>query len=429
MRILVIGSGGREHALCWKIAQSKEVETVYALPGNPGITRLEKGKCLPGGVKDFELIKQYIKTEKIDLVVVGPEDPLASGITNELSKDGIPVFGPSAEASKLEASKSFAKQLMKEHNIPTAKYEVFSDIESAKNYIKSTGVPIVIKADGLAAGKGVTVAHDEQIAFKALNEIMVQKVFGKSGETVVIEEYLKGEEASILAFSDGKNILPLASSQDHKPVFDNDEGPNTGGMGAYSPAPVVTSDVEEKIKNKILIPAINAMAQRGIPFKGILYAGLMIIGTDPYVVEFNVRFGDPETQAILPRMKSDIVPLFLSCVNGTLDKCSIEYHDFACVTVVLASGGYPGNYEKGKLITGIEEAEKDPNIVVFHAGTIEKDHKIFTNGGRVLNITGWDSDLKKATERVYSAIDKIYFEGMHYRKDIAKKGITRLTSL
>ncbi len=428
MKILVIGSGGREHALCWKIAQSNEVHTVYALPGNPGISRLKKGKCLPGGVKDFELINQYVREEKIDLVVVGPEDPLASGIADELSKKGIPVFGPSAEASKLEASKSFAKQLMKQYNIPTARYEVFKNIDSAKEYLKSSNVPIVIKADGLAAGKGVTVAHDQQTALNAIDEIMAKKIFGKAGETVVIEEFLKGEEASILAFSDGINVLPLASSQDHKPVFDNDQGPNTGGMGAYSPAPVVTSEVEEKIKNKILIPAINAMAHRGTPFKGILYAGLMILNSTPYVVEFNVRFGDPETQAILPRMKSDIVPLFFACINGTLDKHTIEYHNFACVTVVLASAGYPGNYEKGKLITGIEEAEKDPNIVVFHAGTLEKDGKLYTNGGRVLNVTGWDLDLIKATERVYAAVEKIHFENMHYRKDIARKGIARLIS-
>lgn len=429
MKILVVGSGGREHALCWKIAQSKEVDCVYAIPGNPGVARLEKGRILPGGVKDFTLMKEYIKREKIDLVVVGPEDPLASGIVDALNKDGIPVFGPSAEASKLEASKSFAKDLMREHNIPTAKYATFCDIESAKEYVKSHGVPIVIKADGLAGGKGVTVARDETSAFNALEEVMSRKVFGSSGDKVVIEEFLDGEEASILAFSDGKTVLPLASSQDHKPVFDEDKGPNTGGMGAYSPAPVVTLETEIDIKNKILTPTINAMAEKGVPFKGILYAGLMIVNSKPYVVEFNVRFGDPETQAILPRMKSDIVPLFWACIDGTLNRFNVEYYDFACVTVVLASGGYPGSYEKGKLITGIEEAEKDPQVLVFHAGTVEEDGKLYTNGGRVLNVTAWDSNLKRATERAYSAVEKIHFEGMHYRKDIARKGLAKLQLL
>ncbi|MCX8063733.1 MAG: phosphoribosylamine--glycine ligase [Candidatus Hydrogenedentes bacterium] len=426
MKVLVIGSGGREHALCWKIAQSREVDCVYAVPGNPGINRLEKGKCLPGGVKDFTLIIEHIKREKIDLVVVGPEDPLAAGIVDELNKYGVPTFGPSAEASKLEASKSFAKELMRKHDIPTAKYAVFDDIESAKSYVKIHGVPIVIKADGLAGGKGVTVARDENSAISALEAVMTRKVFGDSGSKVVIEEFLNGEEASILAFSDGRNVLPLASSQDHKPVFDEDKGPNTGGMGAYSPAPVVTPETEEEISNKILTPTITAMAERGILFRGILYAGLMIVDSKPYVIEFNVRFGDPETQAILPRMKSDIVPLFWACIDGTLDKFTLEYYDIACVTIVLASRGYPGSYEKGMLITGIEEAERDPNVVVFHAGTSEKDGKLYTNGGRVLNVTSWDTNLKRATERAYSAVEKIHFDGMHYRKDIARKGLAKL---
>lgn len=427
MRILVLGSGGREHALCWKIHQSKEIEHIYAIPGNPGIKKLEKATCVSLNIKDFKAIKDYIKQEKIHLVVVGPEEPLALGIADYLEAENIPVFGPSARSAQLEASKSFAKDLMRKAKIPTAEYAIFTDADSAKEYVHAHGVPIVIKADGLAAGKGVTVAHDEDTAFQAIDEAMSQKVFGSAGEKIVIEQFLVGEEASILAFSDGKHVLPLTSSQDHKPVFDDDKGPNTGGMGAYSPAPVVTEEVENKILKKILKPTIKTMAEEGVIFKGILYAGLMIDPQEnPYVVEFNVRFGDPETQAILPRMESDIVPLFWAVVEGTLNKYSIEYLPYACVTVVLTSKGYPGSYEKGKEITGIEEAEKDPNIVVFQAGTAEEDGKLFTNGGRVLNVTAWDNGLMSAVQRVYNAVEKIHFEGKHYRKDIAQKGIAKL---
>lgn len=430
MRILVLGSGGREHALCWKIHQSPEVEHICAIPGNPGIGKLEKATCISLNIKDFKSIRDYIKQEKIHLVVVGPEEPLALGIVDYLEAENIPVFGPSAKSAQLEASKSFAKDLMRKAKIPTAEYAIFTDVDSAKEYVHAHGVPIVIKADGLAAGKGVTVAHDEDTAFQAIDEAMSKKIFGPAGEKIVIEEFLMGEEASILAFSDGKNILPLTSSQDHKPVFDNDKGPNTGGMGAYSPAPVVTSEVENKILKKILKPAIQKMAEEDAPFKGILYAGLMIDPQqNPYVVEFNVRFGDPETQAILPRMESDIVPLFWAVVDGTLDKYSIEYFPYACVTVALTSKGYPGSYEKSKEITGVEDAEKDPNIVVFHAGTVEQDGKLFTNGGRVLNVTGWDNDLISAVQRVYNAVDKIHFEGKHYRTDIAQKGIKKLKNI
>ena len=430
MRILVLGSGGREHALCWKIHQSNEIEHIYAIPGNPGINKLEKTTCIPLSIKDFKSIRDYIKQEKIHLVVVGPEEPLALGIVDYLEAENIPVFGPSAKSAQLEASKSFAKNLMQKAKIPTAEYALFSDADSAKEYVRAHGVPIVIKADGLAAGKGVTVAQDEDTAFQAIDEAMSKKIFGSAGEKIVIEQFLTGEEASILAFSDGKHILPLTSSQDHKPVFDNDKGPNTGGMGAYSPTPVITSAVEDKILKKILKPTIQKMAEEDNPFKGILYAGLMIDPKqNPYVVEFNVRFGDPETQAILPRMESDIVPLFWAVVDGTLNKYSIEYLPYACVTVALTSKGYPGSYEKGKEITGIEDAEKDPNIVVFHAGTAEQDGKLFTNGGRVLNVTGWDKDLISAVQRVYNAIDKIHFEGKHYRTDIAQKGIKKLKNI
>ncbi|MCA1901296.1 MAG: phosphoribosylamine--glycine ligase [Candidatus Hydrogenedens sp.] len=426
MRILVLGSGGREHALCWKIQQSPEVEKVYAIPGNPGIKKMEKSSCAPLNIKDFGAIKEFIQKEKIQIVVVGPEEPLALGITDFLSQYDIPVFGPTAQSAQLEASKSFAKNIMKEAGIPTAHYAIFKDSDSAIEYVRKHGTPIVIKADGLAAGKGVTVAFDENNAINAINDAMQKKTFGSAGETIVIEQYLTGEEASILAFSDGRHIIPLTSSQDHKPVFDDDKGPNTGGMGAYSPAPIVTNHVEKQIFERILQPTIETMSQKGMPFKGILYAGLMINEQGPYVVEFNVRFGDPETQAILPRMESDIVPFFRATIEGTLDKLSIKYNPYACVTVALTSKGYPGTYEKGKLITGIDEAEKDPNVVVFHAGTAEEDGKFYTNGGRVLNVTAWDKDLPSAVKKAYNAVDKIHFEGMHYRKDIAKKGIIRL---
>ncbi len=430
MRILVLGSGGREHALCWKIHQSAEIEHIYAIPGNPGIKNLEKATCIPINIKDFSAIKDYIKQEKIHLVVVGPEEPLALGIADFLEVEKIPVFGPSAKPAQLEASKSFAKDLMQKAKIPTADYAVFTDADSAKEYVRAHGVPVVIKADGLAGGKGVTVAHDEETAFIAIEEAMNKKVFGPAGEKVVIEQFLSGEEASILALSDGKHVLPLASSQDHKPVYDDDKGPNTGGMGAYSPAPVVTPDVEHKILKKILKPAIKTMDEAESPFKGILYAGLMIDNEqNPYVVEFNVRFGDPETQAILPRMESDIVPLLWAVIEGTLNRYSIEYSPCACVTVVLTSMGYPGPYEKGKKITGIENAEKDPNIVVFHAGTMEENGSILTNGGRVLNVTGWDKDLTSAVQRVYNAVEKVHFEGKHYRKDIAQKGIAKIKNM
>ncbi len=426
MRILVLGSGGREHALCWKIHQSPIVEHVYAIPGNPGIKKLEKATCVPIGIKDFQSIKDYVEKEKIHLVVVGPEEPLSLGISDFLEKSHIPVFGPSAKAAQLEASKSFAKNLMYKAKIPTAEYAVFTNADAAKEYVHTFGTPVVIKADGLAAGKGVTVAYDEETAIQAIDQAMNSKIFGSAGETLVIEQFLSGEEASILAFSDGKHVLPLTSSQDHKPVFDGDKGPNTGGMGAYSPAPVVTTNVENKIFEQILKPTIKTMFEEGIPFRGILYAGLMIIEQDPYVIEFNVRLGDPETQAILPRMESDIVPLFWATIDGNLDKHTIKYNPYACVTVVLTSKGYPGSYEKGKEITGIDEAEKDLQTVVFHAGTVEENGKLFTNGGRVLNVTSWDRDLPSAVQRVYSAVEKIHFEGMHYRKDIAKKGIAKL---
>ncbi len=423
MNVLVIGSGGREHALAWKIAQSPQVDKVYGAPGNPGIENLEKGICVSVAADDFEMLAAYIDAQNIALTVVGPEDPLAKGIVDALSEQGMRVFGPSAAAAQLEASKRFAKDFMTRHNIPTADYAVFEDAAEAIRYVHNAGAPLVVKADGLAAGKGVTVAGDVSQAEAAVRAAMENRVFGDAGRQVVIEEHLVGEEASILAFCDGTSILPMASSQDHKPAFDNDEGPNTGGMGAYSPAPVVTDAMMARINDEILTPCIKGMAEEGMPYKGILYAGLIITEEGPKVIEFNVRFGDPETQAILPRMKTDIVPLFLACCDGKLDQQTIEYSDWPCVTVVMASGGYPGAYKKGVPIEGITAAEALGDVVVFQAGVKQERGDLFTAGGRVLNVTAMAPTLPEAIEKAYEAVGCIAFEGAHYRTDIGKKAL------
>jgi phosphoribosylamine--glycine ligase len=426
MNVLIIGGGGREHALAWKIAQSPLVETVYAAPGNPGIARMEKGRCAPIGANDIEGMDAYIREHGVSLVVVGPEDPLCAGIVDQLSARGHTVFGPSAAAARLEGSKSFAKAFMARHGIPTAAYAEFTDMDEAAAYVRRQGAPIVVKADGLAAGKGVAVCHDEESAVQAIERCMRDRDFGEAGARVVIEECLVGEEASILAFCDGERVVPMAASQDHKPVFDGDAGPNTGGMGAYSPAPVVTPELLEEIEARVLRPVIAGMAEAGTPYRGILYAGLMITAAGPRVVEFNVRFGDPETQVVLPRMTSDIVPVFLACCNGTLDRVAVEYDGGACVSVVMASGGYPNTYSKGLEITGIERAETSGGVMVFHAGTREEEGRIVTNGGRVLNVTASAASIPEAIEKAYAAVDQIHFEGAHFRRDIGGKALGRL---
>lgn len=426
MKVLVIGSGGREHALTWKIAQSSLVEKVYCAPGNPGVARIPKGECVNLGVKDIEAQRAFIRDHDIELTIIGPEDPLAAGAVDALESEGRPVFGPTAAAAKLEGSKAFAKAFMKRFHIPTAAYAEFQDAEAAIAYVKTHGAPIVIKADGLAAGKGVTVAYDIDTAIQAIRESMLDKVFGDAGATVVVEEFLEGEEASILAFCDGKTVVPMASSQDHKPAYDHDQGPNTGGMGAYSPAPVVTPAMEAEILERVLKPVLAGMREMGSPYKGILYAGLMITAQGPKVVEFNVRFGDPETQVVLPRMNTDIVPVFLACCHGTLDQISIDYATQPCVTVVMASGGYPRDYAKGIPITGIADAESEPGVMVFHAGTKESEGQILTNGGRVLNVTAIDAGLPETIARAYRAVHKIHFDGAHFRTDIGKKALARL---
>ena len=424
MNVLIVGSGGREHALAWKIAQSPQVERLFCAPGNPGMAAL--GRCVDIGVNDFEKLGALARDAGVGLAVVGPEDPLSRGLVDYLTANGINTFGPVAAAARLEASKSFAKNVMNRCGIPTARSAEFMCPDEAIGYVRSTGAPVVIKADGLAAGKGVTVARDLDTAVSAIRAAMEDRAFGDAGNRVLVEEYLEGEEASILAFSDGKTVIPMASSQDHKPAFDNDEGPNTGGMGAYSPAPVVTDALQHEIMNTILNPCVQAMAEAGTPYTGVLYAGLMITPDGPKVIEFNCRFGDPEVQVVLPRMKNDLIPILVACCEGTLEHVSLEWEEGACVTVVMASGGYPGAYQKGKAISGIPEAEQEAGAVVFHAGTAMEGSTLVTNGGRVLNVTATGSDVPAAIERAYAAVRRIHFENAHYRTDIGMKALKRL---
>lgn len=422
MDILIIGSGGREHTLAWKLAQSKLVNKIYAVPGNPGME--DVATCVSGSVEDNTFLVNFAKENNIDMVVVGPEVPLTNGIVDDMEKVGIPSFGPKKLAAQLEGSKSFSKDIMKKYGIPTAKYEVFTEADKAKAYIEQEGAPIVIKADGLAAGKGVIVAETKQQALDAIDEIMCDKAFGSAGNSVVIEEFMAGEEASVLAFTDGKTIIPMIPSQDHKRAHDEDKGPNTGGMGTYAPAPVITEDLMKTIKSTILEPTIQAMAKEGHPYKGCLYAGLMITSEGPKVVEFNARFGDPETQVVLPLLDSDLGEIMLACINGTLADCDIKWSDKAAVCVVMSAGGYPAKYRKGDEILGLENAAQN-NILVFHAGTAKQDTKIVTNGGRVLGVVALGDDIKSAVDTVYKGIKTIDFKDVYYRKDIAHRAFNR----
>ena len=423
MKVLVIGSGGREHALVWKLAQSPKVEKIYGAPGNPGIAQI--GECVNISPTDIKGLADFAEKEGVDLTVVGPEAPLVAGIVDEFENRGLKIFGPSKEAAKLEGSKAFSKEMMKKYGVPTADFEVFDDPEKAKKYIKEKGAPIVVKADGLAAGKGVVVAQSVEEAIEAIDRIMIEKVFGDAGNRVVVEDCLFGEEASYLVVTDGENFIPLATAQDHKAVFDGDRGPNTGGMGAYSPAPVLSEEMEKEVQERVIKPILRGMKEEGHPFKGILYAGLMITEEGPKVLEFNVRFGDPEAQVILRRLRTNLVDICQSVIEGKLID-SLEWIPETAICVVLASKGYPGKYEKGKVITGIEEAEKIDNVVVFHAGTAIKDGELVTNGGRVLNVTALGKDIVEARENVYKAIEKVHFDGMHYRKDIGLKALKRM---
>jgi phosphoribosylamine--glycine ligase len=421
MKVLVVGGGGREHALVWKITQSPEVTEIYCAPGNAGIS--EQATTIPIKANDLNALLEFALKEKIDLTVVGPEDPLTRGIVDLFESRGLFIFGASRKAAKIEGSKAFAKEIMKKYYIPTAFHEIFDNREEAVKYIRKQGAPLVVKADGLAAGKGVIVCKTEEEAIHSVDKMMVERIFGEAGNRVVIEEYLVGEEASYIAFTDGKTILPLASSQDHKPIFENDQGPNTGGMGAYSPAPVVTEEVHERIIEKILRPIIYGMGEEGRPYKGVLYAGLMILDGHPKVLEFNARFGDPETQPVLMRMKGDIVPILEACMRGTLSHHRIEWDNRASLCVVMASKGYPGDYEKGKVIKGLKEVSRMEGVFVFHAGTSLRDGQTITNGGRVLGVTGLGEDISRAIERTYQAVRKISWDGVHYRTDIGQKAL------
>ncbi|HSB52578.1 MAG TPA: phosphoribosylamine--glycine ligase [Dissulfurispiraceae bacterium] len=423
MKVLVIGGGGREHAIVWKLAQSRLVDKIYCTPGNAGISEI--AECVEIESKDFGALVDFVRYDWVDLTIVGPEDPLALGVVDAFEHEGRRIVGPTRAGAQLESSKVFAKDFMKRHRIPTADYKVFSSYLHAEEYVRMKGAPIVVKADGLAAGKGVIVASTVDEAVEGLRIIMKEKVFGEAGNRVVVERCLTGEEASYMVFTDGKSIVPMASSQDHKRVFDGDQGPNTGGMGAYSPAPVVTPELEAKVMDTVMKPLVRGLQDEGITYKGVLYAGLMIDNGNPMVLEFNCRFGDPEAQPILSRLKSDLVEVSMAIVDQKLADIAVEWKDDPAVCVVLASGGYPGNYEKGKGISGLDEVKKMDRVVVFHAGTAFDDGGIVSNGGRVLGVTATGQDIGAAKAHAYEAIDKIHFDGMHYRRDIADRALNR----
>jgi phosphoribosylamine---glycine ligase len=423
MKILVIGSGGREHALVWKIAQSPLVEKIYCAPGNPGIGELAENIDLK--VDDLTGLLSFAKREGIDLTVVGPELPLSLGIVDLFEEYGLKIFGARRNAALIEASKAFSKDLMKKYHVPTAEYDVFTEIDPAVAFIDRVGIPIVIKADGLAAGKGVIIAQTRDEAVAAVTDMLSGNAFGSAGSRVVIEEFLTGEEASFLAFTDGKVIIPLASAQDHKAVFDGDQGPNTGGMGAYSPAPVVTPAIYEKAMTEVLRRTVDGMAAEGRPYRGVLYAGLMIDGDSVKTLEFNARFGDPECQPLLMRMKSDIVPVLMAVANGDLSGVEIEWHDQAAVCVVMASHGYPGDYRKGDAITGLDDAARMEELFVFHAGTAVADGNTVTAGGRVLGVTALGTTVQEAIGRAYRGVAAITWDGVQFRRDIGRKALMR----
>lgn len=422
MDILVIGAGGREHAICWSLAKSPKADKIYCAPGNAGIGQI--AELVPIQVNEFEKLAAFAEEKRVGLVVVGPDDPLAEGIVDVFEAKNIPVFGPRKNAAYIEGSKTFMKDLLKKYNIPTAAYEKFDNYEQALQYLQSRPVPIVIKADGLAAGKGVTVAFTREEAETALKNIMIDKVFGESGSQVVIEEFLEGQEMSILSFVDGETVRPMVAAQDHKQVYDGDKGPNTGGMGTYSPLPHIADSIIEEAIETIIKPTAKAMVAEGRPFRGVLFAGLMITPDGkPKTIEFNARFGDPETQVVLPRLKSDLLEIFLAAVNGTLDQVDIEWSEEAAVCVVLASGGYPASYPKGLPIQGLEEAQA-AGALVFHAGTGKNEAgEWVTNGGRVLGVVGRGSSIAEARDNAYEAANLITFEGKHQRSDIAAKAL------
>jgi len=425
VQILVIGSGGREHALVWKMTQSARVDKIWAAPGNVGMRGI--AECVNISTSDIRLLADFAERKRIDLSIVGPELPLTLGIVDEFERRGLRIFGPRKDAALIEGSKVFAKSFMKKYQIPTGFFQSFDRADDAKRYIQEIGTPLVVKADGLAAGKGVIVCFELAEALDAVKQIMEERLFGDAGERIVIEEYLEGEEVSFHALTDGETVLPLASSQDHKRVFNNDQGPNTGGMGAYSPAPAITEPIHQQIMERIMIPTVKGMVAEGRPYKGILYAGLIIKAGEIKVLEFNARLGDPETQPLLLRMKSDLVPLFEAVVDGHLQDQTIDWRPDASVCVVMASQGYPGPYNQGVPITGLEDAATEPGIMIFHAGTSRKNDQILTGGGRVLGVTGLGRDIQGAIAATYEAVKKIHWEGAHYRTDIGVRALARIS--
>jgi phosphoribosylamine--glycine ligase len=423
MKVLVIGGGGREHAICWKLSQSRSVDKVYCCPGNAGIAQI--AECINVNQNDFQSLLDFVKYEWVDLTIIGPEDPLSRGIVDLFEREGRRVLGPTKAGAQLESSKVFCKDLLKSHGIPTAEYKVFTSYVHAEEYVRFKGAPIVIKADGLASGKGVFVASTLEEAFDALRIIMKDRAFGVAGDKVIVEECLQGEEASFMAFTDGKTIVPMVSSQDHKRIFDNDKGLNTGGMGAYSPAPVLTPELEKMVMEKILEPTVRALRSEGITYKGILYAGLMIRNGIPSVLEYNCRLGDPETQPVLSRLKTDFMEIAMAIAEERLADVTIEWLPDPAVCVVISSKGYPGQYRKGDVITGLDKAQELEGVQVFHAGTAFRDDAVITSGGRVLGVTATGKDIAAAKARAYEAVQKIHFDGMHYRKDIADRALNR----
>ncbi|MDD2497094.1 MAG: phosphoribosylamine--glycine ligase [Desulfitobacteriaceae bacterium] len=421
MKVLVVGGGGREHALVWKLAQSPKVDKIFCAPGNAGIARL--AECIDIASDDINALLDFAVKNRIDMTVVGPEAPLTAGLADRFAEAGLKVFGPAKRAAEIEGSKTLAKEIMEKYQIPTAKYRVFTEAAPAIEYIKKIGVPVVVKADGLAAGKGVIIAEDMDTALSAVKQIMEEKVFGAAGNKLLVEEFLEGEEVSVLAFSDGTCVVPMVSSQDHKRAYGNDQEPNTGGMGAYSPAPVYTTEMAEIVLEKILQPTIDGLKAEGRTYRGVIYAGLMITKDGPKVLEYNARFGDPEAQPVLMRLETDLVDIMESVLEGRLKQQEICWSPEAAVCVVLASGGYPGTYEKGKEIFGLNQ--NGPGSYAFHAGTAIKDAKIVTSGGRVLGVTARSASIEDAISAAYKEAEKINFAGVHYRRDIGAKALNR----
>ncbi|MBN1671307.1 MAG: phosphoribosylamine--glycine ligase [Kiritimatiellae bacterium] len=423
MKVLVVGGGGREHTLAWKLANDSRKPEIFCAPGNAGTAALGTNVAIKA--EDVEALAGWARAQRPDLTVVGPEAPLCGGLVDALEADGLRAFGPNKAAAAIEGSKVFSKDVMTAAGVPCAHSAAFTDPAQALAYLRSQPVPIVVKAEGLAAGKGVYVCGTLAEAEQAIREVMVERKLGKAGQRVLVEECLEGEEASILALVDGENLVMLASSQDHKRVFDGDQGPNTGGMGAYSPAPVITDALWPEIENKVFRPTLDQLRARGIVYKGVLYAGLMVTGEGPKVLEFNCRFGDPETQVVLPRIEGDLIPALEACVDGTLNPDQVAWRPDPCVCVVMASGGYPGEYEKGKKIAGLARAGAKPDTIVFHAGTSVADGAVVTAGGRVLGVTAFGADLPQAVSRAYDAVSAISFAGCQYRKDIAARALAR----